>query len=71
LTLLHDKNVMLAEPSLEREFVYGGDERKRHAVALITPTLTVLWASDDFDFQPSRAFYDVVKASFQLNTSIS
>ncbi|HZM82997.1 MAG TPA: serine/threonine-protein kinase [Candidatus Limnocylindrales bacterium] len=69
--LLFDNNVMLAEPALEREFVYGDDERSRHAVALVTSTLTVLWASDDFDFQPSRAFYDVVRATFQAYTSIS
>jgi len=62
--LVADKNVNLAEPALEREFVYGGDERPRHAVALVTSTLTVLWASDDFDFQPSRALYDVIRASF-------
>ena len=60
---------MLAEPALEREFVYGGDERKRHAIALVTSTLTVLWASDDFDFQPSRAFYDVVRASFSARVA--
>jgi hypothetical protein len=71
LRLLFDNNVMLAEPALEREFVYRGDERDRHAVALVTSTLTVLWASDDFDFQPSRALYDVVRATFQAYTSIS
>lgn len=64
LRLLFDKNVNLAEPAREREFAYGSDERPRHAVALVTSTLTVLWASDDFDFQPSRALYDVVRASF-------
>jgi len=69
--LVADRNINLAEPALEREFVYGGDERPRHAVALVTSTLTVLWASDDFDFQPSRALYDVVRASFQAYTSTS
>jgi len=69
--LLFSKEIMIAEPALEREFVYDGDERKRHAVALVTATLTVLWASDDFDFQPSRALYDVVRASFQAYTSTS
>lgn len=63
--VIAEKNVMLAEPAMEREFVYGGDERARRAIALITPTLTVLWASDDLDLQPSRAFYDVVRASFR------
>jgi serine/threonine protein kinase len=63
--LLFAEQIMLAEPAMEREFLYGGDERKRHAIALVTAAFTVLWASDDFDFQPSRAFYDVVKSSFR------
>ncbi|HEX6683034.1 MAG TPA: serine/threonine-protein kinase, partial [Candidatus Limnocylindrales bacterium] len=69
--LLAAKEVMLAEPASEREFVWNGDERKRHAVALVTSTMTILWASDDFDFQPSRALYDVVRATFQAYTSTS
>jgi hypothetical protein len=71
LQVLFDRDINLAEPAREREFTYGDDERNRHAVALVTSNLTVFWAADDFDFQPSRALYDVVRASFQAYTSTS
>lgn len=55
----------LRGPATEWEFTYSGLERKRHAIALVTPGPTLLWIADDSDFVLSRSWYDLAKISFE------
>ena len=59
----------LAVPAAEWEFTFDSGEHRRHAAALIVVhprgTFVVYWATDDADFGPNRALYDVVRASFR------
>jgi hypothetical protein len=67
--LVHLTPLAMAVPVAEWEFTFGPAERRRHAAALLVShpsgNLVVYWATDDADFQPNRAFYDVVRASFR------
>ncbi len=64
-------DIQLAAPAFETEFTYAGEERKRRAIALFAGAHVVLWASDEFDFQPSRSLYDVVRGTYHEYTSTS
>jgi hypothetical protein len=58
------KNVSLKVPAIEWEFTYTLRDRKRHAIAVVTPGRTVFWITDDNDFAASHAPYDVVRTWF-------
>jgi hypothetical protein len=58
-------DIMLRGPAAEWEFTFTGLERKRHAIALVTPGHTLLWVTDEFDFSTSHPLYDLAKVSFQ------
>jgi hypothetical protein len=63
--LISRENIDVGGPATEWEFTFSGLERKRHAIALVTPGPTLLWITDDFEFSTNRALYDLAKASFK------
>ncbi|NUT35138.1 MAG: serine/threonine protein kinase [Hamadaea sp.] len=59
----------MVAPTAEWEFIYDRAGTRRHAIVLVVShpagDVVVYWATDDRDFGPNRAFYNVVKASFR------
>lgn len=62
-------SIAMVAPSAEWEFTYEREGTRRHAAALVVShpmgDVIVYWATDDRDFGPNRALYNVVKASFR------
>lgn len=55
-----------AQPELQWEFTYDGAAHKRHAIALLTKTHTIFYATEESDFQPTRqSFYGGLLATFR------
>jgi tRNA A-37 threonylcarbamoyl transferase component Bud32 len=67
--LVHLTPLAMVVPVAEWEFTFDSAQHRRHAAVLMVThpagNLVVYWATDDADFQPNRAFYDVVRASFR------
>ncbi|NUT07024.1 MAG: serine/threonine protein kinase [Hamadaea sp.] len=67
--LVHLKPLSMAVPAAEWEFTFDSGSVRRRAAALVishpVADLIVYWATDDADFPPNRALYDVVRASFR------
>jgi eukaryotic-like serine/threonine-protein kinase len=63
--LVSRENITAHGQATEWEFTFTGLERKRHAIALVTPGPTLLWITDDYEFSASRALYDLAKVSFE------
>ncbi|NUR50675.1 MAG: serine/threonine protein kinase [Hamadaea sp.] len=67
--LVHLKALSMALPAAEWEFTFDSGGARRHAVVIVVShplaDFVVYWATDEADFTPNRALYDVVRASFR------
>lgn len=63
---ISQKEVQLRGPAIEWEFTYLWRDRKRHAIAIVKADRTLFWITNDADFAPSRASYEVARSWFGL-----